>query len=253
VTRLWKGVTAGVGSSLVVAHFAPSSRFAAIEEAGAVWFGILAGIALVLGGANIVRFHLGRIEARARGWGYSWITLGGFAITLAAGLFKLGAVSFGAPVLDDGTWFRAIHDGAYEPLETSVAALLLVSVAAAAHRAAARSGAAATAFVLAAWLTLVGELAGWVTGLLVGDGRAHAAVHAVARASDRLLAISGVAGQRALTIGGGLAIATLCLRIIAGDAASGAAAAESGARAMGLEARPNPGDGVGEARIGRAP
>ncbi len=86
-------ITAIGGFVLIVSFFIP-----AWQEAGelvAVWFDVLASIAFILGGGNLLAVHLKKISDRAAGWGYSAVTLLAFGLTLWIGLFKVG--TFPAP------------------------------------------------------------------------------------------------------------------------------------------------------------
>jgi len=82
-------VTAAGGFALIVAFFIPATQ--SWGEVAAIWFDILAAIAFILGGGNLVANHLKKISDHAAGWAYSAITLAAFFVTLAAGLFKIGS------------------------------------------------------------------------------------------------------------------------------------------------------------------
>lgn len=81
-------ITAISGFVLIVAFFVP-----ALEPWGdevAIWFDILASIAFVLGGGNLLKMHLKKIADQVPGWGYSAVTLLAFIVTLYVGLVKWG-------------------------------------------------------------------------------------------------------------------------------------------------------------------
>ena len=77
------------GFALIVAYFLPATEEWGVELA--VWFDILAGIAFILGGGNLLKVHLQKVHDRKAGWGYSGIILVSFLATLFFGLWKLGA------------------------------------------------------------------------------------------------------------------------------------------------------------------
>ncbi len=81
-------ITAVVGIIFIVSFFTPAAEF--LGELAAVWFDILAGIAFILGGGNLLKIHLKKISDRQRGWGYSVVTLVAFLATLGVGLAKVG-------------------------------------------------------------------------------------------------------------------------------------------------------------------
>lgn len=82
-------ITALGGFVLIVAQFLPETQ--SWGETAAVWFDILASIAFVLGGGNLLKMHLKKISDRAAGWGYSAITILAFLLTLFVGLGKIGS------------------------------------------------------------------------------------------------------------------------------------------------------------------
>ncbi len=82
-------ITAACGFVLIVAHFSPYTE--SWGEVTMIWFDILASIAFLLGGGNLLKIHLKRISDQAAGWAYSLITIVAFVVTLGVGLAKLGA------------------------------------------------------------------------------------------------------------------------------------------------------------------
>ncbi len=81
-------ITFLAGVVMTVAYFVPSIE--AIMETGAIWFDILAAIAFILGGGNLLRSHGEKVFKQQPGWGYSGIAVVTFLVTLALGLFKVG-------------------------------------------------------------------------------------------------------------------------------------------------------------------
>lgn len=82
-------ITALGGFVLIVAFFVP-----AWQESGevvAVWFDILASIAFILGGGNLLMVHLRKISDRMAGWGYSLVIIASFLVTLGVGSLKIGS------------------------------------------------------------------------------------------------------------------------------------------------------------------
>lgn len=82
-------ITAIGGFVLIVAFFIPAWQ--ASGETVAVWFDILASIAFILGGGNLLKVHLQHISDRRAGWGYSVVTLLAFLLTLWFGCCKTNA------------------------------------------------------------------------------------------------------------------------------------------------------------------
>jgi hypothetical protein len=81
-------ITALGGFVLFVSFFIPALQSAG--EAAAIWFDILASIAFVLGGGNLMKLQLQKISDRTPGWGYSGLILVSFVATLIFGLLKVG-------------------------------------------------------------------------------------------------------------------------------------------------------------------
>jgi hypothetical protein len=82
-------ITAIGGFVLIVAFFIPVTE--GWGEVAAIWFDILAAIAFILGGGNLMKVHLKKISDRQRGWGYSAVVLVSFLAMLYFGLFKVGS------------------------------------------------------------------------------------------------------------------------------------------------------------------
>ncbi|MHC4140929.1 MAG: hypothetical protein ACYSUF_03280 [Planctomycetota bacterium] len=83
---LW--ITAVAGFVLIFAYFIPVTQ--GWGEVAAIWFDILAAIAFVLGGGNLLKIHLKKASDRAKGWGYSLVTAVAFLTMLTVGLGKIG-------------------------------------------------------------------------------------------------------------------------------------------------------------------
>jgi hypothetical protein len=81
-------ITAIVGFVLVCSAFVPIAE--TWGEKALIWFDLLAGIAFILGGANLCGSQLKKISTRRKGWGYAAVTLIAFLITLTVGLLKMG-------------------------------------------------------------------------------------------------------------------------------------------------------------------
>jgi hypothetical protein len=82
-------ITAVVGVVLIASRFIPSAE--SWGESAAIWFDILAAVAFILGGGNLLKLQLRKISDRAPGWGYAGITLIAFLVMLFSGLGKVGS------------------------------------------------------------------------------------------------------------------------------------------------------------------
>jgi hypothetical protein len=207
-------ITMIVGVSLVLAMFIPHAPFRTLDEHFSVWFNILAVFAFVLGGGNLMKIHLKKIGAREKDWGYSAVTVGSFLVMLVAGLFKLGAPSWEADAIAPGTWFKAIYDATFAPLQATMFSLLAFFVASASYRAFRAKTGEATLLLAAASIILVGRtplghtLTAWLPEPLD--------FLRISNLSNWILAVPNLAGQRAILIGIALGVISTSLKLILG-------------------------------------
>lgn len=89
-----------------------------------LWASIIIAVALVLGVVNLLRLHVGRIQALETGWVYSLILVLSFAVTLLLG--------YQGP---DSRNAQAIFTHILYPLESTFFALVALFIATAAFRA----------------------------------------------------------------------------------------------------------------------
>ncbi|MCA8982183.1 MAG: ECF transporter S component [Planctomycetaceae bacterium] len=81
-------IAAICGFVLIITAFIPAT--VTWGETATVWFDVLAAIAFILGGGNLLKVHLRKVSDRAAGWAYSLITVVTFLLTLGVGLLKWG-------------------------------------------------------------------------------------------------------------------------------------------------------------------
>ena len=82
-------ITGISGFVLLISFFIPYTE--GWGEKAAIWFDILAAIAFILGGGNLLKIHFKKISNRAAGWGFSVVTVVAFVATLTIGLGKFGS------------------------------------------------------------------------------------------------------------------------------------------------------------------
>jgi hypothetical protein len=202
-----------VAGVLIVAFFVPPLE--PLREEFSLFFDILAAFAFVLGGANLLARHRRRIRERLAGWGWSAVLVGAFAVTLVAGLTKLGSPSgLGGQPRAAGSLFAWIYDHIFSPADAALFSLLAFYVASAAFRAfRLRSAEAAvmlaTAFVLLLGRTFLGNL---LTAWLPPELEAFELPSVV----QWIMAVPLTAGNRAITIGVALGTVAVCLKVILG-------------------------------------
>lgn len=216
-------VIAGVtGFVLIVAYFVPP-----LEGWGDVamgWFNILAAIAFVLGGGNLIKLNLAKISARRPGWGYAAVTLLAFLVTIVVGLGKIGAspspdfpqYAWAASYKSDGSVFWWLFEYVLTPLNQTMFALLAFFVASAAFRAFRAKNAEATVLLATAFIVMLGRTAAgvWLTSWLPAEG--ILSTLRLETLSDTAMYVFNLAGMRAVMIGIALGVVATSLKILLG-------------------------------------
>ncbi len=208
------------GFVMIVAYFIPYSE--SWGEIVLVWFDIIASIAFILGGGNLLKIQLKKISERGPGWGYAVITAASFLIMLTIGLLKVGVPphesymhmpwsgSYNAP----GSPFLWLYEYAFKPLQATIFAMLAFYVASAAFRAFRAKNVEAflllgTAFIILLGRTAAGPyLTNWFPDSVAGL-RAQPL-------SEYLMQVFNTAGSRAIMIGIALGTASVSLKILLG-------------------------------------
>lgn len=212
-------ITAAAGVVLVVSYFVPWME--SLGETVSTWFNILAAIAFILGGGNLLKMNLKKISDRVPGWGYAAVTLVAFAITLAVGLGKVGVnpmeshptYAWSGEFNEQGSAFWWIYEYTWKPLTATMFAMLAFYVASAAFRAFRAKNVEATLLLGTAFLILLGRTyAGvWLTGWLPPDSPMR-----IEHLSDFVMETFTTTGTRAIMIGVALGVVATSLRIILG-------------------------------------
>jgi hypothetical protein len=206
-------ITSVVGFLLVFALFVPA--MGGINTELSEYFNIIAAVAFILGGGNLVRVHLDKLQRRRPGWRYSIVTLAGFFFTLIAGLGKIGNPGgWTSPVDAEGSWFDFAYDGVFSPLQSTMFSILAFFVASASYRAFRARNLEASLLLGAALIILLGRtfmgvvLTGWLPDSL--------SFLQISNLSNWILSTVNLAGQRAILIGIGLGVISTSLKIILG-------------------------------------
>ena len=213
-------ITAAGGFVLIAAYFIPYTE--SWGEVVAIWFDVLASIAFILGGGNLLRTHLQKVSARRAGWGYSIITLLAFGVTLAVGLGKVGVHPnpnfpghrWSGTYLEPGCPFWWLYEYAFKPLTATMFAMLAFYIASAAFRAFRAKNTEAilllgTAFVILLGRTFAGVfLTSWIPDSLAGLKIENLTVD--------IMRVVNTAGSRAIMIGVALGVASTSLKVLLG-------------------------------------
>ncbi len=217
---LW--ITAIAGVVMIVSYFIPFLQ--GWGEDVAIYFDILAAIAFILGGGNILKIHLKKISDRVGGWGYSVILLTAFLATLFIGLGKIGVHP--NPQYPGYTWsgyyrqmdtpFWWLYEYVFKPLTATMFAMLAFYIASAAFRAFRAKNTEAVLLLGTAFIILLGRtFAGvWLTSGIPDDS-AFAGLK-IENLSVYIMQVFNTAGNRAIMIGIALGIASTSLKVILG-------------------------------------
>ena len=215
-------ITAIGGFVLIVAYFIPVTE--TWGEKAAVWFDVLAAIAFILGGGNLLKIHLKKVSDRGRGWGYSLICLAAFIVTLSVGLFKIGVnpneqfpnYAWSGSYREIGSPFWWLYEYAFKPLTATMFAMLAFYVASAAFRAFRAKNIEAILLLGTAFIILMGRTAAgvYVTEFIKEDS-AFAGLR-IENLTVYIMKVFNTAGNRAIMIGIALGIASTSLKVLLG-------------------------------------
>lgn len=208
-------ITIIVGWILIVADFIPHRPFGNLGDSFSLYFDIIAVFAFILGGGNLIRVHLNKISKKKQDWPFSFVTVAGFVIMLAAGLFKVGNPGgIQGDVAAVGSLFNDIYMQVFTPLQASMFALLAFFVGSASYRAFRAKTVEATILLVAAFIVLLGRTpAGlWLTSGLTGNLE----FLQLPNLTDWIMDVPNMAGQRAIMIGIALGVISMSLRLILG-------------------------------------
>ncbi len=213
-------ITAIGGFVLIAAYFVTHTE--TWGEEVTVWFDVLAAIAFILGGGNLLKIHLTKVSDRKPGWAYSAITLVAFLATLAIGLGKIGsppseqfpAYAWSGRYNAPGSGFWWLYEYAFKPLTATMFAMLAFYVASAAFRAFRAKNVEAALLLGTAFIVLLGRtfagvfltswLPEWLSGLRIEN------------LTVDIMKVFNTAGTRAIMIGISLGIASTSLKVLLG-------------------------------------
>lgn len=213
-------ITAIGGFVLIISFF--SSYTQSWGEVAAIWFDILAAIAFLLGGGNLMKIHLKKISDRKAGWAYSVVTLVAFLTTLIIGLGKIGVhpseqfphFAWSGSYREVGGPFWLIFEYAFKPLTATMFAMLAFYVASAAFRAFRAKNFEAILLLGTAFIILLGRtyagvfLTSWLPGWLDGLKLENLTI--------TIMKVFNTAGNRAIMIGIALGIVSTSLKVLLG-------------------------------------
>lgn len=219
------------GFVLIFAYFIPFTQ--SWGEVASVWFDVLAAIAFILGGGNLLKIHLKKVSDRKAGYGYSIICLAAFLATLVVGLGKVGvnpAAQFpdypwSGSYRESGSPFWWLYEYAFKPLTATMFAMLAFYIASAAFRAFRAKNIEAvlllgTAFVILLGRTFLGVLlTSWLPAAPAHDPTFFQQLINYLKIENMtvyIMSVFNTAGNRAIMIGIALGIASTSLKVLLG-------------------------------------
>jgi len=208
-------ITFLVGLSLIIAMFIPHWPFNVLNERFSIFYDVIAVFAFILGGGNLLKVHMRKVQRKSRDWRYSLVTIIGFFVMLGAGLLKIGVPEgLSGDYQAAGSLFKYMYDSAFQPLQATMFSLLAFFVASASYRAFRAKTLEATILLVAAFIILLRPTPlGYYLTFWLPEPLQF--LH-IPNLSTWILSVPNMAGQRAIMIGIALGIVSTSLRLILG-------------------------------------
>ncbi len=203
-------ITAVVGIVFIFQYFVPHQPVSQFSDWFSDWFGIIQACAIWLGALNLIKLSILKVSKRKEDWQYALFTAISFFTIAIVGLFFSGGGAFQEP----GTAFMYLYDNVYDPLSSTMFAILAFFVASASYRAFRARNKEATMLLLAAFFVMLGRVP--VGDLITKEIMGLPRFLWMSSWADWVMNIPNTAGQRAIMIGIALGIMSTSLRIILG-------------------------------------
>jgi hypothetical protein len=184
------------------------------------WLIIVAAFALLLGIVNVFQNSTRKVARREAGWPFSLVLMIGLVITGGSGIY--GAISHqGIASLPHGspTPFKWISDHMFQPLQSTIFALLAFFMASAAFRAFRARNVEATILLLAGGLVMAGRvplLEFLALPFPPLQPAAAGASQALGKLTEWIMDTPNGAAQSGIIIGAALGAASMAVRVILG-------------------------------------
>ena len=179
------------------------------------WLIIVAGFALVLGITNVVGTNARKIRRRETGWPFAIVLLTGLFVTGGLGIY--GAIS--KKGIGSDTPFDWIYVNMFQPLQSTIFALLAFFMASAAFRAFRARNTEATILLVAGAVVMMGRVP--LLEFLAApfpplQPSAAAASQFLGKATEWIMNTPNGAAQSGIIIGAALGAASMAIRVILG-------------------------------------
>jgi hypothetical protein len=184
------------------------------------WLIIVAGFALLLGVVNVIQNGTRRIARREKGWLFSVVLLTGLFVTGGIGIWST-ITGEGITTRPDGsvTPFQWIANNMFQPLQSTIFALLAFFMASAAFRAFRARNTEATILLVAGILVMAGRVP--LLEFLAApfpplQPAAAAASQSLGKLTEWIMQVPNGAAQSGIIIGAALGAASMAIRVILG-------------------------------------
>jgi len=191
------------GTMMMADFFVPHRSFEAAVGEVRQWGLIVVACTYVLGVANVIRLHGDKLRRRQRDWPYSIVLL-----VCLAGMAGLGI--FGSHE-DEASPFIWLYNHVYDPLASTMFALLAFFITSAAYRAFRARSTEAALLLGAAVLVMLGQVP--VGAAIWGPDSFLGGFPGV---KDWIMDVPNLAGKRAILMGAALGAISTGLRVILG-------------------------------------
>ena len=184
------------------------------------WLIIVAGFALLLGVVNVIQNSTRRVKRREKGWFFSVVLLIGLFVTGGIGIWST-ITGEGITTHPDGsiTPFGWIANNMFQPLQSTIFALLAFFMASAAFRAFRARNTEATILLIAGILVMAGRVP--LLEFLAApfpplQPAAASASQGLGKLTEWIMQVPNGAAQSGIIIGAALGAASMAIRVILG-------------------------------------
>jgi hypothetical protein len=206
-------ITFVMGTILVLSVYFPSTE--SLGEDFSIFFDIIASIAFVLGGGNLIKMFGTKVIKQQPGWGYAMVAIIGFVVTLIFGFSKMGSPDgLKGNLLADDTYFIWVYNYIFKPCGATMFSLLAFFVASAAYRAFRAKNTEANILLVTAFIILLGRtFIGTLATMWLPEQLEFLQIPNIA---SWIMVVINQAGNRAIMIGISLGIISTSLKVILG-------------------------------------
>lgn len=196
-------IAMGVGLIILASYLSNSNILLALRLVFTDWAVILAGLAVVAGGLNLLLVLARRVDQMAPDWPYSLLTALAAIVTFATGLME-GIKNGGATLYQSTSFSNVLFEGVIVTSQAALASLVMFAlVAAAVQMARSKPNNWTLAFLGVVIISLVGWLPFGALGMLN-------------QLREWLISVPASAGARGILIGVVLGTLGIGLRVLTG-------------------------------------